>query len=96
MTISDEDVLEVLLSTEANALERFMLEFQTYRKTSEYNSKTKQYLVKIWYLKADYAEMISKLLRFGKTIEVISPVFIRQKIEDRIFRQYQLLQNNLE
>lgn len=95
LTVPDEEALDVIVSTEVNALERFMLEFQVYRKESRYHSENKLCRVRIWYYRTDCAEMIAKLLRFGKAIEVLGPPHIRSAILQRVQRQHALLARDI-
>ncbi len=90
-TTSDEEALDVIVSSESNAIERFLLEFSVYRKVTEQIGNGDTFRVKIWYLKSDTNEMIVKLLRYGRTIEVLGPEPVRNEIAKRVQAQCNLL-----
>lgn len=91
----DEEVLDVIVSSESNAIERFLLEFSVYRKVAERIGHGDTFRVKVWYLKSDTSEMIVKLLRYGRTIEVLGPEPVRSEIARRVEKQYGLLKTAL-
>lgn len=94
-TTSDEEALDVIVSSESNAIERFLLEFSVYRKQTQRIGNSENFRVKVWYLKSDTNEMIVKLLRFGRTIEVLGPEPVRSEIARQVEKQYGLLETAL-
>lgn len=81
----------VEIYNERNAIERFMVEFSTYQKNSEFNEKTQTCTTKIYYRKSDETELLIKLLSFGPTLKVLGPKKFVSLIKNRIQKQYEMI-----
>lgn len=80
----------VCISTERNGVERFMMEFASYEKHSEFDLSTGSCTVKLWYDKQDETELLIRLLSFGPVLKILSPDDFRNKAMERIRRQYEI------
>lgn len=89
-----EKPVVVEIYNQRNAIERFMIEFSTYKKQSEYNEETQTCTTKIYYRKMDELEVLIKLLSFGPTIKVLAPDRFVHLLLYRL--QKQLDWNNLQ
>lgn len=89
----DEPVV-VEIYNQRNAIERFMIEFSTYKKQSEFHAETQTCKAKIYYRKMDELEVLIKLLSFGPTLKVLGPDRFVQLLLYRI--QKQLAWNKLK
>ncbi|MBR2283972.1 MAG: WYL domain-containing protein [Ruminococcus sp.] len=87
--------VEVMVSEERNAVERFLMEFSSYEKRTELDLENGGCRVKIWYDGADETELLIKLLSFGPVIEIAGPPDFRQKAAERVEKQYRLLNKNI-
>ena len=87
---SKEPVI-VEIYDDRNAIERFMIEFSTYRKESEFDDNTKICTTKIYYRKSDEIEVLIKLLSFGPTIKVLGPENFLKLIKYRIQKQIEMI-----
>ncbi len=87
---SEEPVI-VEIYDERNAIERFMVEFSTYRKNSEFDENTKSCKTKIYYRKTDEIEVLIKLLSFGPTLKVLGPERFLKLFKYRIQKQYEMI-----
>lgn len=85
------DPLIIKISSERNAVNRFMMEFAEFEKISEYDEETSTCTVTLWYNIKDETELLIRILSFGPVAEVISPDHFREKIRERVVRQYRLL-----
>ncbi len=74
-----------------NAVERFMIEFSTYKKESIIDKETGLCTTKIYCHKNDLVELLIKILSFGASIKVLRPDDIVEKIKARISRQLSLI-----
>lgn len=79
----------IRVTTERNAVERFMLEFAAYSKTSVRDPSTGECTVNLQYFVGDETELLIRLLGFGPTIEIMSPPRLRRQAADRISGQYE-------
>ncbi len=79
----------IKITSERNAIERFLIEFSTYEKESEYDEQTGVCTVRMWYVKNDETEVLIKLLGFGPVLKVMSPPFFVKQIKQRIDKQMQ-------
>jgi len=87
---SEEPVI-VEIYNERNAIERFMVEFSTYRKNSEFDENTQTCTTKIYYRKTDEIEILIKLLSFGPTLKVLGPERFLKLFKYRIQKQYEMI-----
>lgn len=92
--INTEEPVVVEIYNQRNAIERFMIEFSTFKKQSEFNAETQTCTTKIHYRKMDELEVLIKLLSFGPTIKVLGPDRFVQLLLYRL--QKQLAWNNLQ
>jgi len=83
--------VRVFVSTERNAVERFMMEFSAYEKHTVRDVRSGCCTVELWYDKQDETELLIRLLSFGPTIKILGPPFFKQEIKRRVKRQYELL-----
>lgn len=87
---SEEHVI-VEIYNQRNAIERFMVEFSTYKKNSEFDDSAKTCTTKIYYRKADEIEVLIKLLSFGPTLKVLGPERFLKLFKYRIQKQYEII-----
>lgn len=71
-----------------NALERCMLHFANYQKTTEYEEATDSYRCVIYYDKNDETELLIRILSFGPLVRVMEPESFISLIKERLQRQY--------
>lgn len=98
VTVSDEPlprdtsraVLEI--TDEKDAMERICLSFSHLERTSERIDRS-HYRLTVTYDRSDWAEMVIKIMSFGKYVKVIEPEDIRISIENRVKKQMELLCN---
>lgn len=81
----------VKVTGERNGVERFMMEFSSYEKRTEFDMETGTCQVTLWYDRGDETEMLIRLLSFGPVLEIIAPQSLRQQAAVRIRSQYRLL-----
>ena len=81
----------VRVTTERNAVERFMMEFASYEKHTERDTETGECTVQLRYDKQDETELLIQLLSFGPVLEIIGPPDFRAQAAARVNRQFQLL-----
>ncbi|MCI8478644.1 MAG: WYL domain-containing protein [Oscillospiraceae bacterium] len=79
------------VTSERNGIERFMVEFSSYEKQSEYDAQTKTCLVHLWYQKDDETEVLIRLLGFGPVLQILGPEPFAAQIRARVLRQQALL-----
>ena len=83
---------EIRLTTERNAMERFLLEFASYEKQTIRNPGEDGCTVRLWYDSSDETEVLIRLLSYGPTIEILGPAELRKLAAKRIMRQKELLE----
>lgn len=88
--------VKVFVSTERNAVERFMMEFSAYEKHTVRDLRTGCCMVELWYDKLDETELLIRLLSFGPTVEILGPKSFRAQAARRVKRQHELLFGNGE
>ena len=88
--------LEADVLRERNGIERFMLEFSTYERTSFYDEANHVCRVTLMYEPRDEREIIMRLLSFGPIVRVKSPAAVCEEIQRRIKRQMELLAGAME
>ena len=87
-----EEPAVIRVTKERNGLERFMLEFASYKKQTVHNAEKDEYIVKLWYDKHDETELLINLLSFGPVIEILGSDELRRQARERVKRQYELLE----
>lgn len=85
--LKSERILEVELSDERNARERFMVEFSNYRKEAVFDKERELLLVTMWYDSLDETEILVKLLGFGPVLKVLGPENLVEQIKKRLRTQ---------
>lgn len=85
-----EEPIIVEIYNDRNAIERFMVEFSTYRKNSEFDDNTQTCTTKIYYRKTDEIEVLIKLLSFGPTLKVLGSERFLKLFKYRIKKQYEM------
>ena len=86
-----EEPVVVEVYNDRNTIERFMVEFSTYRKNSEFDDNTQICTTKIYYRKTDEIEVLIKLLSFGPTLKVLGPGRFLKLFKYRIQKQYEMI-----
>ena len=81
----------VRVTTERNAVERFLMEFASYEKHTERDAETGVCTVQLFYDKQDETELLIQLLSFGPVLEILGPPDFRAQAAARVRRQYELL-----
>lgn len=85
--------LVIRVTNERNGIERFMVEFSSYEKQSEYDGETGVCTVKLWYQRDDETEVLIRLLGFGPVVRVLEPEAFVAQMRARVLRQAELLRN---
>lgn len=81
-------VLEIF--EERNALERFMLQFASWEKQTEYKEEMGSYTCRIYYDRQDETELLIRILSFGPVIKVLGPEYFLKQVKERVNSQYEL------
>ena len=81
-------ILEI--NDERNALERCMLHFANYEKSTTQIDE-KHYEMKLTYYKDDETEVLIRVLSFGPLLKVISPDSFIDQVKERLNRQRELV-----
>ena len=79
--------LLIRVTNERNGIERFMLEFSSYEKHSEYDPETGTCTVRLWYQRSDETEVLIRLLGFGPVVRVLGPEPFVAQVRERVLRQ---------
>lgn len=72
---------------ERNGIERFLVEFSSYEKQSEYDAGTGTCTVRLWYQRDDETEVLIRLLGFGPVVQVLGPERFVAQVRQRVLRQ---------
>lgn len=83
--------LIVEITKERNSLERFLLQFASFDRYTEYDETRDIYTCKISYDIADETELLIRILSFGPTVKVLSPKSFLDQLKERLSRQMQLI-----
>lgn len=83
--------IRVALSAERNTVERFMLQFASYEKQTLWDDDLEKYVCSIFYNKLDEEELLIRILGFGPTAEILSPIDLRRRAKEKIERQFEML-----
>lgn len=84
-----KETLVLDLYDERNTLERAMLHFSHLEKQTE-RIDAKHYRMTLRYEQEDETEMLIRVLSFGPTLRVISPLHFTEKIRNRLIQQEKL------
>lgn len=77
----------VKVSSERNAINRFMMEFAELERVSEFDDEAGKCTVAMKYDEKDETEILIRLLSFGPVAEVLAPIEFREQIAHRIRKQ---------
>ena len=91
----EEEPVIVEIYDKRNAIERFMVEFSSYRKYSEFDSTTNICRTEIFYRKTEELEILIKLLSFGPVLRVLGPERFLRLFLYRLQKQEELLEGIL-
>ncbi|MCL2797432.1 MAG: WYL domain-containing protein, partial [Firmicutes bacterium] len=80
----------VEISKERNALERFLLQFASFDRKTEYDPERDIYTCQISYDVSDETELLIRILSFGASVRVIGPPGFLKQVKERIGRQMEL------
>lgn len=90
-----EEPVIVEVYDKRNAIERFMVEFSSYKKYSEFDRLTNTCKTKIFYRKTEELEILIKLLSFGPVLRVLGPDRFLRLFLYRVQKQEELLEGIL-
>jgi predicted DNA-binding transcriptional regulator YafY len=82
-------VLEI--TKERNALERFLIQFASFDRKTEYDPERDIYTCQIYYDLSDETELLIRILSFGPTVKVLGPENFLKQVEERLTKQIQLM-----
>lgn len=82
-------VLEI--TKERNSLERFLLQFASFDRKTEYDPERDVYTCQISYDMSDETELLIRILSFGPTIKVLGPQNFLDQVKERLIRQLKLM-----
>lgn len=82
--------LVIEITNERNALERFLLQFASFDRKTEYDAERNIYTCQISYDPSDETELLIRVLSFGWTIKVLSPQNFVSQIKERLKTQLSL------
>ncbi len=83
----DNPPLTVEITKERNALERFLLQFASFDRQTEYDPVRDVYTCQITYDPADEPELLIRILSFGPTVKAIAPQSFLDQIKERLKQQ---------
>lgn len=86
--------ITLTISSKRNGIERFMMEFASYEKQTEFDESLGICTASLWYDKTDETEILIKLLSFGPVITVTGPQNFLQLLKKRINKQFELLSSS--
>lgn len=78
------------ISKERNSLERFLLQFASFDRKTEYDPERDIYTCQISYDLSDETELLIRILSFGPTIKVLGPESFLSQLKERLKKQLQL------
>lgn len=81
----------VEVSAERNGIERFLMEFASFEKHTEWDAERSVCMVRLWYDTQDETELLIQLLGFGPVVEILGPPDFRRQAAERVAAQYALL-----
>ncbi|MDR1093512.1 MAG: WYL domain-containing protein [Clostridiales bacterium] len=79
------------ITKERNALERFLLQFASFDRKTEYDPDRGIYTCQLSYDIADETELLIRILSFGPTVKVLSPQGFVGQIKERLAKQLRLM-----
>ncbi|MCL2061930.1 MAG: WYL domain-containing protein [Firmicutes bacterium] len=88
---NDNPPIVIEITTERNAVERFLLQFASFDRKTEYDPERNIYTCHIFYDMSDETELLIRILSFGPTVKVLGPQSFLQQIKDRLKKQMDLM-----
>ena len=82
-------ILEI--TKERNSPERFLLQFASFDRKTEYDPERDVYTCRISYDTADEAELLIRILGFGPTVKVLGPQGFLDQIKERLKKQIRFM-----
>ena len=79
------------ITKERNTLERFLLQFASFDRYTEYDAERDIYTCQISYDTADETELLIRILSFGPTVKVRGPQRFLDQIKERLIKQIKLM-----
>ncbi|MBR6616360.1 MAG: WYL domain-containing protein [Oscillospiraceae bacterium] len=86
-----KEPVTVEVSAERNGIERFLMEFASFEKHTEWDAERNVCMVRLWYDTQDETELLIQLLGFGPVVEILGPPDFRRQAAERVAAQYALL-----
>lgn len=86
----DEETLTVEIGSERNAPARFLLQFASFDRRTEYDAERGVYLCRLSYDRIDETELLIRVLSFGPAIKVLGPDHFVEQIKERLKKQLSL------
>lgn len=83
--------LTLEITKERNSLERFLLQFASFDRKTEYDPERDIYTCQISYDMADETELLIRILSFGPTVKVLGPQNFLEQIKERLTKQLRFL-----
>ncbi|MBQ8942335.1 MAG: WYL domain-containing protein [Firmicutes bacterium] len=85
--------VDIKVTAERNAVERFMMEFASFKKQTDRDLETGECKIRLWYDNQNETEVLIRLLSFGPVLEILGPDGFRKQAAERVKKQYGLLHN---
>lgn len=86
----EDRIIDIEITDERNAMERFMVEFSIYKKEAAYDKERDVLKVKLYYDPLDATEILVKILGFGPVLKVLGPDSFVDMIKERLLKQKSL------
>ncbi len=86
-----KEPVQVEVYGERNGIERFLMEFASFEKHTEWDADRGTCMVRLWYDTQDETELLIQLLSFGPVVEILGPPDFRRQAAERVAAQYALL-----
>ena len=86
-----EQTVTLEISTQRNALERFMLQFASCKRQTDYDPARNIYTCHLSYDISEETEILIRILSFGPAIKVLGPESFLGQVKARIAKQIRLL-----
>lgn len=88
--VSNDNTVTFIIHDIDNAYERVLLDFAVYQKQDLQKLDHKRYKFTLCYDKANFNELIIRLLAYGPKVQVLSPKLVVDKIVEHVKRQAEL------
>lgn len=86
----EEKTIDIDITDERNAIERFMVEFSNYKKEAVYDKEQDVLKVRLFYDPLDETEILVKILGYGPVLKVLGPDEFVGMIKERLLKQKSL------